>query len=96
MMTGRTLILSVLPLVLAGCLDFGEDEETTTPTVKQVARCRAKMYLKKSMKLTPLGLRLEGSGIDDAIWFKFRTDVAGPAETFDTSVVDVTLSLIHI
>ena len=75
-------------LVFTGCLDFGEDEQTTTPTKDQLSRCRVEMYLKPSMKITPLGYKLEGSGIDDAIWFKFKTDVSDLKEIFDSKVVD--------
>ncbi|MCP3935210.1 MAG: hypothetical protein GY708_07545 [Actinomycetia bacterium] len=80
----------ICPLLLAGCLSFGEDEETTMPDPGQVDRCRAEMYLNPSLTLFPLGYKLEGSGIDDAIWFKFKTRASDPAEIFDTSIVDVT------
>jgi len=42
------------------------------------------------MKLEPLGYKLQGSGIDDNISFKFKTNVADISEIFDTEVVDVT------
>ena len=82
------LIVLLLILSLAGCLDFGKDEETTSPTKAQVARCRSEMYLNPSMKITPLGFKLEGSGIDDAIWFKFKTNIVEVQEIFDDKVVD--------
>jgi len=82
------LIVLLLILSLAGCLDFGKDEETTSPTKAQVARCRSEMYLNPSMKITPLGFKLEGSGIDDAIWFKFKTNIVDVQEIFDGKVVD--------
>ena len=34
-----------------------------------------------------MGFKLEGSGIDDAIWFKFETD-AELANIFDSKMVD--------
>ncbi len=82
------LIGLLLILSLAGCLDFGKDEETTSPTKAQVARCRSEKYLNPSMKITPLGFKLEGSGIDDAIWFKFKTNIVDVQEIFDGKVVD--------
>jgi len=83
-----TALLLSLSLISTGCLAFGIDEETTTPTEAQLSRCRAEMYLNPSMKITPIGYKLEGSGIDDAIWFKFWTDVSGVQEIFDVKVVD--------
>ncbi len=73
----------------AGCLKFGDDEETTAPSADQVARCRAEMYLTPGLKIRPLGYKLIGSGIDDAIWFKFGTDTSSAAEIFRTDIVDV-------
>ncbi len=75
-------------LSCSGCLEFGNDEETDSPTKEQVDRCRSEMYLNPSMQITPLGYKLEGSGIDDAIWFKFKTDVSEAQEIFDIKVVD--------
>jgi len=80
------ILLSALP---PGCLDFGKDEETQTPTAAQVARCRSVMYLNPDLKIGPLGFKLRGSGIDDAIWFKFKAKASEVAEVFDTAVVDV-------
>ena len=71
-----------------GCLSFGTDEETTSPTESQVSRCQTEMYLNDALKITPLGYKLLGSGIDDSIWFKFRVDVNDLSQVFDTSVVD--------
>jgi len=82
------LIALLLALSFAGCLEFGKDEETTTPTKAQVDRCRSEMHLAPSAKITPLGLKLEGSGIDDVIWFKFKTSSANLAEIFDSTIVD--------
>jgi len=80
------LLLSALP---SGCLDFGKDEEAQIPTAAQVARCRSVMHLNPDLKIGPLGFRLRGSGIDDAIWFKFKSKASKVAEVFDTAVVDV-------
>lgn len=84
----RLLMLLAVVLSCSGCLEFGNDEETSSPTKKQVDRCRSEMYLNPSMQITPLGYKLEGSGIDDAIWFKFKTDVSEAQEIFDIKVVD--------
>jgi hypothetical protein len=85
-------LIAILLVTTIGCLDFsfGNDEETATPTESQVNRCRAEMYLKDTANITALGYRLEGSGIDDVIWFKFQTDAKDLAEVFDTAVVDLT------
>jgi len=80
----------ILLLSLNGCIDFGEDIETEKPNENQVNRCFAEMYLNPSMELKPLGFKLEGSGIDDAIWFKFKTNTTNLSQVFDTTVVDVT------
>jgi len=47
------------------------------------------MYLNPDLKIGPLGFKLRGSGIDDAIWFKFKVKASEVAEVFDTAVVDV-------
>lgn len=77
-----------LTLFISGCLDFGNDEETTSPNKAQIERCRSEMYLNPSMQITPLGYKLEGSGIDDAIWFKFKTNISDVNNIFDSKVVD--------
>ena len=82
------IALAIFLSVLTGCLDFGEDEETISPTKDQVSRCRSEMYLNPSIKITPLGFKLEGSGIDDAIWFKFKIDIIDVQNIFDGKVVD--------
>ncbi len=81
-------LLPILSFMFTGCLDFGKDEETTSPTKAQVSRCRSEMYLNPSMKITPLGFKIEGSGIDDAIWFKFKTDASDVDKIFDSKVVN--------
>jgi len=62
----------VIAVLLSGCFEFGTYEETTTPTKAQIERCRSEMYLNPTAKIIPLGYKLEGSGIDDVIRFKFR------------------------
>ena len=91
-MKNLCLILIGLLLVISlnGCLDFGEDEETTTPNKTQINRCVAEMYINPSIKINPLGYKLLGSGIDDSIWFKFNTESTDLSQIFDTTVVDVT------
>ncbi len=85
------VVMALLLLVsLNGCLDFGEDVETEKPNESQVNRCLSEMYLNPSIKMTPLGFKLEGSGIDDAIWFKFKTDETDLSQVFDPKAVDVT------
>jgi len=84
----KHLFLLLITISFTGCLDFGNNEETTSPTEAQVERCRAEMYLNPSMKITPLGFKLEGSGIDDAIWFKFETDITDLHQIFDSNIVD--------
>jgi hypothetical protein len=85
----KTLLVSAfLCLFISGCLSFGKDEETTTPNSTQIARCRKEMYLNPSVKITPLGYRIDGSGIDDFIWFKFKTNVENISDIFDKTVVD--------
>jgi hypothetical protein len=90
-MTEKYLIITLFSLMaLTGCLKFGNDEETTTPTTAQVARCKSEMFLNSSATIIPLGYKLLGSGIDDAIWFKFKTQCTDISEIFDTQVVDIT------
>jgi hypothetical protein len=84
-----TAVLLILT-VCTSCLKFGDDEETTPPTSVQVDRCRSEMYLNPSVDIIPLGYKRIGSGIDDAIWFKFKTTATDLTEIFDSTVVDVT------
>ena len=89
-MKNSYLFLSLaLLFTLNGCLRFGDDEETESPTTDQVNRCISEMYLNPSIPITPLGFKLLGSGIDDAIWFKFITEEKSLSDVFDTTVVDV-------
>jgi hypothetical protein len=82
------ILISVLLVTAIGCFGFGRDEETTTPTESQMNRCRTEMYLNDSVEIMPLGFKLLGWGIDDAIWFKFETNVDDLSQVFDTTVVD--------
>jgi hypothetical protein len=82
------IVLASLVVASIGCLEFGTDEETTTPTEDQVSRCRTEMYLNDAAEITPLGFKLLGSGIDDVIWFKFEADADDLSQVFDTSVVN--------
>lgn len=75
-------------LLVTGCLNFGKDEETTAPTKVQIDRCRLEMHISPSLKITPLGYKLEGLGIDDAIWFKFKTNEGNLGHIFNPMVVD--------
>ena len=81
-------LLPILSFMFTGCLDFGKNEGTTSPTPDQVNRCRSEMYLNPLMRITLLGFKLEGSGIDDAIWFKFKSGISDVQKIFDVKVVD--------
>ncbi|MBW8016942.1 MAG: hypothetical protein FVQ82_12220 [Planctomycetes bacterium] len=85
----KLYLLFVIPVLVGGCLDFGDDEVTTSPTKAQVDRCRSAMYLKSSADIDPLGYMLFDSGIDGSIWFKFKSKSSDLTEIFDTKVVDV-------
>ena len=80
--------IALLSVVLFfGCLGFGKDEETINPTLQQVSKCRELMHLNPSLDITPLGYKLLASGIDDAIWFKFRADTVSLNEIFNLSTI---------
>lgn len=83
----RTVRYFLLPLLLSGCLSFGSDVETASPSPEQVARCVAEMYINPGVVIRPLGFKLLGSGIDDAIWFKFET-TANVQSLFNLKIVD--------
>lgn len=69
-----------------GCLNFGPDEETTEPTEAQISRCQKAMYLNPSIPIQVQGFKLLGSGIDDAIWFKFMTPTQDIKDLFRSTV----------
>lgn len=77
-----------LAWVLAGCLNFGDDIETTSPSPKQVSGCAKLMYLNPNIKIDPMGLKIIASGIDDIVWFKFETR-ANIKNIFNAKYVDV-------
>jgi hypothetical protein len=85
------LRLSAFPagvlVLFCGCISFGEDVNTTDPTPDHVERCRREMHILPGVEIEAEGFILLGSGIDDAIWFKFTTPSA-MAEIFDPDVVD--------
>ncbi len=74
-------------LLIAGCLDFGSDTVTENPTSEQLNYCEAIMHIKDDLLYRPLGLKIIGSGIDDAVWFCFQTEETDPAEIFDADFV---------
>jgi len=82
------LVIVCISLVITGCIDFGKDMETTSPTDQQVSKCKEIMCLNQDLNLEPLGLKSYGSGIDDAILFKFKTSAKSMEDIFDTDSVD--------
>ena len=68
------LIFCTIAVLSTGCLDFGDDINTTSPTKKQIDDCISRMYLNPSLKIEPVGYMYQGSGMDDAICLKFYTD----------------------
>ena len=77
------LILSTFFLLLTtGCLDFGDDITTTNPTQEQLDFCKAVMYLNEELVYEPIGLKILGSGIDDAVWFCFTTEETDISKIF--------------
>lgn len=90
----NTLIISsviiLIIYVYVNYIFFGDDVNTISPTPEQVERCRNEMYLNKNISIEPLGFKYIGSGIDDAVWFKFRTD-GNIVDLFSSEVVDFKL-----
>ena len=78
------LYFAMLP---CGCLKFGPDVSTTTPTSADVARCRTEMYIDPDIHIRPQGFKLT-SGIDDSIWFKFVAETSDITDVFAVHVVD--------
>jgi len=66
------------------------DVQTTSPTLEQVRQSQNEMYLNKNIVIEPLGFKFIGSGIDDSVWFKFRTETK-IADIFNSEVVDLEL-----
>ncbi len=81
------LITAAVLTVSCGCISFGEDVNTTDPAPEHVERCRLEMHILPEVEIEPEGFFLLGSGIDDAIWFKFTTTSA-MTEIFDPLIVD--------
>ncbi len=69
------------------CLDFGENILTTELTRDQLNSCRSLFHICEEAEIEPVGLRILGSGIDDAVWFKFEADVPEPGMIFHKDVV---------
>jgi len=67
------ILVAFFLLQTTGCLDFGDDIETTDPTAEQLQFCKTVMYLNDELIYEPIGLKILGSGIDDAVWFCFTT-----------------------
>lgn len=89
-------ILPIIGLMLIGCLhhapnflDFGPDITTRTPSVAEVQRCRAEMYINPDLEIVPEGCKLT-SGIDAAIWFRFVAKTNNLAKVFRKDKVDTT------
>ncbi|NOY83791.1 MAG: hypothetical protein GXO96_03010 [Nitrospirae bacterium] len=92
---GRVLfiILGVVVVMFYGLLSFvlfANDVQTTSPTPEQVQHSQDQMYINKNIIIDPLGFKLVGSGMDDAIWFKFRTE-SKLRDLFNPKVVDLEL-----
>ena len=83
------LVILLFMLSLTACLDFGDDIETASPTKEQVESCRSRMYLNPGVKIKPLGYKLQGSGIDDAVWFVFQTEGSAVDKLFLPQFIDV-------
>ncbi|MCD4706651.1 MAG: hypothetical protein K8S62_02825 [Candidatus Sabulitectum sp.] len=79
----------VILIAAAGCLDFGDDIETNNLTDEQIAYCQTIMHLNDQLQYDPNGLKILGSGIDDAVWFCFHTEETDPAFIFDTTFVSL-------
>lgn len=80
------IFLSLL-LLTAGCLDFGSDTVTENPSPTQLIYCETVMHINEDLAYQPLGLKIIGSGIDDAVWFCFETEETDPSLIFDENFV---------
>jgi len=81
------IITLTTALLCIGCLEFGTDVETQSPSEEQLAFCVSAMHLNSSLEYTPVGLKIIGSGIDDAAWFMFTTPETNPAMLFDSCFI---------
>jgi len=86
-MIPRIVLLLFPTLLLSGCLDFGTNIETTSPSAADVERCRAEMYIDPEAGIQPVGFRLISS-LDDAIWFKFVAETADISTVFRDEIVE--------
>jgi hypothetical protein len=86
----RTLV-TIVCLAVAGCqtdfLGYGPEECTTTPSAKQVERCREVMYINPDLKIEPLGYCFKPD-LDSSIRFKFLAQTNDPSQVFVSSRVD--------
>ena len=82
------MLLIIVICCVSRCLRFGRDEVTTHPTPQQIVKCKKLMYINPVIDIDPIGYKLLGSGIDDAIFFKFRTKAESIKEIFDSNYVD--------
>lgn len=85
----KKILTLFMIIFLSGCINFGEEIETTSPSLAQVERCRIAMHIKPEVELTPLGFKLNASGIDDAIWFKFKTKNINIEDIFYKDITDI-------
>lgn len=74
-------------LLVAGCLDFGENIVTEQPTAEQLAFCQSAMYLNDQLDFEPVGLRIDATGIDAVVWFRFFTEEVTAGRIFDSEFV---------
>jgi hypothetical protein len=83
------IAFTILFVSASGCLDFGKDYETTHPTEKQIQHVKTIMYLNQNIKLSAVGYKVSGSGIDAAVWFKFKINGATYSDIFDKTKVSI-------
>ena len=84
MLIRYSFIAVVFYLTTISCLDFGEDVVTTDLTEEQLSGCIMLFHIREDIAIEPVGLKALCSGIDDAYWFKFETDVSDPMMIFDS------------
>ncbi len=79
----KIICLLFFAILQTGCIEFGDAIETTSPSKLQLESCRSVMFLNPEINITPLGFKLMTSGIDNAIWFKFKTHNISILNIFD-------------
>ncbi len=82
------VVFSFCILLLTGCLKFGDEISTEALTPEQLKYCFSTLCLNEDIKVVPLGYKLNASGIDDAIWFKFKTNTSDYREIFKEELTD--------